>query len=70
LDVPVSLVEGICEGLGRAVLALEWFAALSAPSKALIELDKSRAHPHLDESGRFAKFMTGVVVTQTYPEIT
>jgi hypothetical protein len=58
LDVPVSLVEGIHHGL--AVFALEWFAAVSASSKPLIELDKSEAHP-----GRLAKFMTGVVVTQT-----
>jgi hypothetical protein len=66
----VSLVEGIHEGLGRDVLALEWFAALSAPNIPLIELDRSWARPHFDELGRFAKFMTGVVVTQTYPETT
>ena len=65
----MSLVEGIYEELGRAALALEWFAALSAPSKHLIELDRSgAAHPHLDEPGRLAKFMTGVVVTGATPK--
>jgi hypothetical protein len=45
-----------------------WFAALSAPSKPLIEFGRSGAHPHLDEPGRFAKFMSGAVVTRPTPK--
>jgi len=67
LEVPVYLVQGAHEAPGRAVLARDWFAALSAPSKHIIEFDHSGHTPHLDEPGRFATFMTDVVVNQTYP---
>jgi pimeloyl-ACP methyl ester carboxylesterase len=66
LVVPVYLVQGAHEAPGRAVLGRDWFAALSAPSKHLIELDHSGHDPHLEEPGRFAAFMTDVL-TQTYP---
>ena len=65
LEVPVYVVGGAHEAPGRAVLACEWFAALSAPSKQLIEFDNSGHTPHLDEPGRFAIFMADVVLKQT-----
>ena len=65
LGVPVYVVEGGHEAPGRAVLAREWFAALSAPGKELVEFNDSGHTPHLDEPGRFAKYMVDVVLTQT-----
>ena len=70
LEVPVYLVEGAHEAPGRAVLARDWFAALTAPSKHLIEFDHSGHDPQLEEPGRFATFMTDVVLNQTYPPTT
>lgn len=70
LEVPAYLVQGAHEAPGRAVLARDWFAALSAPSKHLIELDHSGHDPQLEEPGRFATFMSDVVLSQTYPATT
>jgi pimeloyl-ACP methyl ester carboxylesterase len=67
LDVPVYVVEGAHEAPGRAVLAREWFAALSAPGKHLVTFEHSGHNPHLDEPGRFATFMQTVVLRQTRP---
>ena len=69
LEVPVYLVEGAHEAPGRAVLARDWFSALTAPSKHLIEFDHSGHDPQLEEPGRFATFMTDVVLNQTHPAI-
>ena len=61
LDVPVYLVEGQYEALGRSRLALEWYGMLSAPHKELAVWDHSGHTPHLDEPGRFADFMRTVL---------
>lgn len=61
LEVPVLLVQGAHEADGRAVLAQEWFAGLEAPSKELVVLEHSGHTPHLDEPGRFAGLMRGLV---------
>ena len=45
LDVPVFIVEGEHEAPGRAVLAVEWFEQLSAPSKQLVTFESSGPHP-------------------------
>ncbi|HEY5249431.1 MAG TPA: alpha/beta hydrolase [Dermatophilaceae bacterium] len=65
LEVPVYVVEGAHEAPGRAVLAKEWFAALSAPRKTITEFERSGHTPQLDEPGRFAAFMANVVLAQT-----
>jgi len=65
LEVPVYLVEGAHEAPGRAVLARQWFASLDAPGKQLVEFESSGHTPHLDEPGRFARFMADVVLAQT-----
>lgn len=64
LDVPVYLVEGAHEAPGRATLAVEWFDALQAPNKELVVFDRSGHTPQLDEPGRFADFLTDVVLAQ------
>lgn len=46
LDIPVFVVVGAHEAPGRAVLARDWFVALSAPSKHLVEFDRSGHIPH------------------------
>lgn len=61
LDVPVYVALGIHEAKGRSSLAREWFATLTAPSKALVLFEQSGHVPHLDEPGRFADFMTGIL---------
>lgn len=62
LDVPVFVVEGAHEAPGRAVLATEWFEQLSAPSKQLVTFGSSGHTPHLHEPGRFAAYLSDVVL--------
>ena len=62
LDVPVYLVEAAHEAPGRAVLANQWYTALSAPSKHLVTFENSGHNPNLDEPARFATFMADVVL--------
>jgi pimeloyl-ACP methyl ester carboxylesterase len=69
LEVPVYLVEGAHEAPGRAVLARQWFASLTAPGKQLVEFESSGHTPHLDEPGRFATFMADVVLAQTSRQV-
>ena len=52
---------------GRAVLAAQWFEQLSAPSKQLVTFENSGHTPHLHEPGRFATYLSEVVLPQTYP---
>ena len=66
LDVPVFIVEGEHEAPGRAVLAVDWFEQLSAPSKELVTFESSGHTPHLHEPGRFATYLADVVLPQTY----
>ena len=65
LGVPVFIVEGAHEAAGRAVLASEWFDALTAPSKTLVTFPNSGHTPHLDEPGRFATYLADVVLPAT-----
>lgn len=65
LEVPVYLVEGVHEAAGRADLADDWFAGLSAPSKHLVRFGNSGHTPHLDEPARFADYLADVVLPQT-----
>ena len=67
LDVPVFIIEGEHEAPGRAVLAIDWFEQLSAPSKELVTFESSGHTPHLHEPGRFANYLADVVLPQTYP---
>ena len=67
LDVPVFIIEGAHEAPGRAVLAVDWFQHLSAPSKQLVTFEHSGHTPHLHEPGRFATYLDEVVLSQTYP---
>ena len=62
LDVPVYLVEAAHEAPGRAVLARQWYSALSAPSKHVIGFEHSGHNPNLDEPARFAALMADVVL--------
>jgi pimeloyl-ACP methyl ester carboxylesterase len=68
LDVPVFIFEGAHEAPGRAVLAVEWFEGLSAPSKELVTFESSGHTPHLHEPGRFSTYLADVVLAQTYPK--
>jgi pimeloyl-ACP methyl ester carboxylesterase len=61
LDVPVFVVQGEHEAAGRSILAREWFALLSAPSKEYVVFDRSGHTPPFDEPGRFAAYMRGVL---------
>lgn len=58
LDVPVLVVAGRHEAVGRETLAREWFAALAAPSKQYVVFDRSGHTPPYDEPGRFADLMS------------
>ncbi len=65
LEVPVYLIEGIHEAPGRSTLAVEWFASLQAPAKQLVVFDRSGHNPERDEPGRFAEYLSDVVLSET-----
>ena len=61
VDVPVVIVQGEHEAIGRSSLARAWYDQLSAPSKRYVVFGQSGHTPQFDEPGRFATFMQGVV---------
>jgi pimeloyl-ACP methyl ester carboxylesterase len=61
LEVPVTIVLGEHEARGRAVLAVEWFEMLEAPSKDLIVFEHSGHRPSFEEPAAFVSVMTRVV---------
>jgi pimeloyl-ACP methyl ester carboxylesterase len=65
LQVPVYVVMGIHEARGRAVLAMEWFEMLEAPSKEMIVFEHSGHRPSFEEPTAFVAVMTRVV-QETY----
>ena len=67
LQVPVYLVQGRYEARGRAELAEQWFAALSAPSKQLVVLATSGHRPLFEQPEQFVTVMTETVLAQTRP---
>lgn len=66
LTVPVYIIIGKHEARGRAVLAHEWFALLTAPSKEMIIFDHSGHRPLFEEPTMFTSVMARVV-DETYP---
>lgn len=60
LGVPVFIVEGEHEAVGRETLARQWFERLSAPSKKYSVFEHSGHTPPFDEPGRFADYMEDV----------
>jgi pimeloyl-ACP methyl ester carboxylesterase len=65
LEVPVYIVLGEHEARGRAVLAVEWFERLEAPSKELIVFEHSGHRPSFEEPAAFVSVMTQVL-EETY----
>ena len=64
LDVPIYLVQGRHEARARAELADEWFDAVQAPRKQMIELDTSGHRPLFEQPERFHQVMTDIVLGQ------
>ncbi len=67
LEVPVYLVQGGHEARGRAQLADEWFAGLSAPTKQLIIFDTSGHRPVFEQPEQFATVLSNTVLPETRP---
>jgi pimeloyl-ACP methyl ester carboxylesterase len=61
LNVPVYMVLGKYEARGRAVLANEWFAKLTAPVKETIIFEQSGHRPLFEEPGAFAELMVRIL---------
>jgi proline iminopeptidase len=66
LDVPVYLAQGRHEAPGRQVLAEEWFALLSAPSKSLTYFETSGHRPLWEQPAEFRDLMR-TVLAETAP---
>ena len=67
LNVPVYLVQGAHEARGRAVLADQWYALLTAPHKQRFVFNRSGHKALFEEPGRFHQLMTDTVLERTSP---
>jgi pimeloyl-ACP methyl ester carboxylesterase/small basic protein len=65
LEIPIYIVLGEHEARGRAVLAVEWFEMLEAPSKDLIVFEHSGHRPSFEEPAAFTTLMDRVL-EETY----
>lgn len=66
LDVPVYVLDGANELRGRRDLALDWFAALEAPSKLLITYADAGHSVVFEEADAFHRLMVERIVPATY----
>lgn len=66
LDVPVYVLDGANELRGRRDLALDWFAALEAPSKLLITYADADHSVVFEEADAFHRLMVERIVPATY----
>jgi proline iminopeptidase len=66
LDLPVYVLEGRHELSARRLPAVEWYAALDAPSKNLIWFERSGHNPQFEEATRYTELMTGTILEATY----
>jgi proline iminopeptidase len=60
LRVPLYVALGAHEARGRAVLAKDWFAGLTAPSKQLVTFEHSGHRPVFEEPAVFASLMRSI----------
>ncbi len=65
LQVPVYLVQGASEIDGRRKMVHEWYPALQAPSKRLIEVDAAGHRPLFERPERFVEIVTDTVLPET-----
>jgi pimeloyl-ACP methyl ester carboxylesterase len=65
LQVPVYLVQGANEIDGRRALLDEWYPALQAPTKRLIEIDTAGHRPLFERPERFVELVTDTVLPET-----
>lgn len=62
VDVPIYLLEGIHDNTTPVELAKEWFDKLEAPVKELILFNNSAHSPVFEESSKFAKEITRIIL--------
>ncbi|HYN30886.1 MAG TPA: alpha/beta hydrolase [Dermatophilaceae bacterium] len=62
LPVPVFFVQGAHEARGRQEPFEQWYAALSAPSKDLVVLDRSGHRPLFEQPEEFVAYLAGPVL--------
>ncbi|MFO7962060.1 MAG: alpha/beta hydrolase [Nitriliruptoraceae bacterium] len=65
LEVPVYLVQGANEIDGRRQLLAEWYPALQAPSKRLIEFETAGHRPLFERPERFVADVADTVLPET-----
>jgi proline iminopeptidase len=66
LDVPVYILDGKAELAGRRNLALEWFAGLEAPSKALITFDGAAHSVAFEQADAVDRLLVERILPETY----
>lgn len=63
--MPVYLVQGANEIDGRRQLVAEWYPALQAPIKRLVEFETAGHRPLFERPERFVAYVTDTVLLET-----
>jgi pimeloyl-ACP methyl ester carboxylesterase len=66
LQVPVVMLDGAAELAGRRDLALEWFAALEAPSKRLVTYEGAAHSVAFEQADEVQRLLVDTVIPETY----
>ena len=66
LEVPVYLLDGSAELAGRRDLALEWFAALEAPSKSRITIEDAAHAVAFEQADTVDRLLVERILPETY----
>lgn len=66
LEVPVWVLDGAAEIDARRDLAIEWFAALDAPSKQLITYEDAAHSVAFEQADAVQQLLTDTIVPATY----
>jgi proline iminopeptidase len=69
LEVPVFVVQGAHEARGRAEPFAEWYDALEAPSKDVIELSTSGHRPLFEQPDEFVGYLRDAVLPVVRPAV-
>ena len=66
LEVPVYLLDGAAELAGRRDLALDWFAALEAPSKSRITIEDAAHAVAFEQADTVNRLLVERILPETY----
>ena len=66
LECPVAIAAGRHDFATPSSVAFQWFERLGAPSKKWLWFERSAHMPHIEEPGRFLRFLVDAVLPLTW----